>query len=316
MSLHGLQGSNAGISDGRHRLHRIGGARRAAARRPSGDGARSRSGEGRASGRARRDADRRRDWARPSVSASALAGADAVIHTAFERSPRGIEKDREALETMLASLTRARPPAASAGPFIYTSGVWVLGNTTRPADEDSADRSAPPTSAGGRAHEQIVLDAGNERPAHDRRPARHRLWRVARHRVRPAEGRAERADARDRTGQESLADASTIATWRICTCGCCRRPTRAASSTRTTKTDERVNDIVEAIADHLTQRPDIRHMPLPEARRKLGTYADALALDQRVRSPRARRSAGRRRCRASPPTCRGCSKNSGAAAGS
>jgi hypothetical protein len=49
-----------------------------------------------------------------------------------------------------------------------------------------------------------------------------------------------------------------------------------------------VNDIVEAIADHLTQRPDIRHMPLPEARRKLGTYADALALDQRVRSPRAR----------------------------
>jgi nucleoside-diphosphate-sugar epimerase len=54
------------------------------------------------------------------------------------------------------------------------------------------------------------------------------------------------------------------------------------------ETDERVNDIVEAIADHATQRPEIRHMPLPEARRKLGTYADALALDQRVRSPRAR----------------------------
>ena len=29
-------------------------------------------------------------------------------------------------------------------------------------------------------------------------------------------------------------------------------------------------------------------MPLPEARAKLGTYADALALDQIVRSPRAR----------------------------
>jgi nucleoside-diphosphate-sugar epimerase len=52
--------------------------------------------------------------------------------------------------------------------------------------------------------------------------------------------------------------------------------------------DERVNDIVEAIAGHLTQRPDVRHMPLPEARRKLGPKADALALDQRVRSPRAR----------------------------
>jgi nucleoside-diphosphate-sugar epimerase len=54
------------------------------------------------------------------------------------------------------------------------------------------------------------------------------------------------------------------------------------------ETDERVNEIVDAIADHLSQRPDIRHMPMPEARRKLGTYADALALDQRVRSPRAK----------------------------
>ncbi len=54
------------------------------------------------------------------------------------------------------------------------------------------------------------------------------------------------------------------------------------------ETDERVNDIVEAIAGHMTPRPDIRHMPMPEARRKLGTYADALALDQRVRSPRAK----------------------------
>jgi hypothetical protein len=29
-------------------------------------------------------------------------------------------------------------------------------------------------------------------------------------------------------------------------------------------------------------------MPMAEARRKLGPYAEALALDQRVRSPRAR----------------------------
>jgi hypothetical protein len=35
-------------------------------------------------------------------------------------------------------------------------------------------------------------------------------------------------------------------------------------------------------------RPDVRHMPLAEARKKMGEYADALALDQIVRSPRAR----------------------------
>jgi hypothetical protein len=34
-------------------------------------------------------------------------------------------------------------------------------------------------------------------------------------------------------------------------------------------------------------RPDVRHVPMAEARAKLGPYADALALDQIVRSPRA-----------------------------
>jgi len=52
--------------------------------------------------------------------------------------------------------------------------------------------------------------------------------------------------------------------------------------------DESVTDIVDAIAGHVRMRPDIRHVPLPEARTKMGPYADALALDQRVRSPRAR----------------------------
>ncbi|MGE3189742.1 MAG: hypothetical protein AB7N90_08675, partial [Vicinamibacterales bacterium] len=50
----------------------------------------------------------------------------------------------------------------------------------------------------------------------------------------------------------------------------------------------RVVDIAEAIANHLSQRPDIRNMPIEEARTKLGPYADALALDLVVRSPRAR----------------------------
>jgi hypothetical protein len=52
--------------------------------------------------------------------------------------------------------------------------------------------------------------------------------------------------------------------------------------------DERVNDVVAAIADHVNIRPSIRHVPIEEARHKLGPYADALALDQIMRSPRAR----------------------------
>jgi nucleoside-diphosphate-sugar epimerase len=65
-------------------------------------------------------------------------------------------------------------------------------------------------------------------------------------------------------------------------------PTAAGIIHATDEADERVMDIAEAIAEHVPQRPDIRNMPMTEARKKLGTYADALALDQKVRSPKAR----------------------------
>jgi nucleoside-diphosphate-sugar epimerase len=52
--------------------------------------------------------------------------------------------------------------------------------------------------------------------------------------------------------------------------------------------DERVNDIVSSIAPYLAHSPDVRHVPLDEARAKMGSYAEALSLDQVIRSPRAR----------------------------
>ena len=53
--------------------------------------------------------------------------------------------------------------------------------------------------------------------------------------------------------------------------------------------DERVNDIVGAIKPYLPVKPDVRYVPIEEARNKLGVYADAMALDQRgPQPPRAR----------------------------
>jgi nucleoside-diphosphate-sugar epimerase len=65
-------------------------------------------------------------------------------------------------------------------------------------------------------------------------------------------------------------------------------PTAAGIFHANDEEDERVADIVEAIAGHVPQKPDIRYMPMEEAHKKFGTYADALALDQKVRSPKAR----------------------------
>jgi nucleoside-diphosphate-sugar epimerase len=52
--------------------------------------------------------------------------------------------------------------------------------------------------------------------------------------------------------------------------------------------DETVNDIVAALSEHAKTQPSVRHVPLAEAKQKQGSYAEALALDQIVRSPRAR----------------------------
>jgi nucleoside-diphosphate-sugar epimerase len=56
----------------------------------------------------------------------------------------------------------------------------------------------------------------------------------------------------------------------------------------TDDSDERVTDIADALAAHMTVTPDIRRVPVPEAQAKMGPYADALVLDQVVRSVRSR----------------------------
>lgn len=221
----------------------------------------------------------------PAGFRAALDDAEAVIHTAFEHSPRGVDRDREAIETLIGSL-KSRP-AGTSPVLIYTSAVWVLGMTTRPADEE-APLDPVAHVAWRPAHEQRVLEAGADnglrtvvvRPGIVYGGARglvsdllkdalNGLVRV----VGPGKNRWPTVYDRD------LAELYV----RLL-----QTPDARGIFHANDEGDERVNDIVEAIGEHLPQRPDVRYMPMPEARRKLGVYADALALDQRVRSPRAR----------------------------
>lgn len=212
-----------------------------------------------------------------------LAEAEAIVHTAFEGSTRGVDKDRAAIELLLGALAEGSRAGRT---FIYTSGVWVLGSTTRPADETTP--VAPAEHVKWRpVHEQLVLDAGQNglrtvvvRPgivyggsrgivSDLLKDALNGLVRV----IGPGKNRWPTVYDRD------LAELYV----RLLQAPDARGVFHASD-----EGDERVIDMVDAIAGHLTQRPDVRHMPLPEARRKLGPKADALALDQRVRSPRAR----------------------------
>lgn len=221
------------------------------------------------------------DLAKPESYASAAASAEAWIHAAIDYSTRGAELDQLTADTLL---TAAR--SAGGGLFIYTSGVWVLGEAPEPVDE-TAPVNPIPHSAWRAPIEKAVLKAstGAIRTAVVRpgivygggrgivgdllKDANNGLVRV----VGSGENHWPLVYDRD------LGDlyARLIAS-----------PDAKGIYHANDEGDERVNDIVEAIREAAHVRPSLRHVPLAEARKKTGTYADALALDQKVRSPRAR----------------------------
>jgi len=223
-----------------------------------------------------------------SYRASAEA-QDGYIHTAFDaRSGQGPSLDRHVLETILAA---ARRPRTAGNPVparfvIYTSGVWILGRTPEPATEDSPINPVDHVSWRP-VHERLVMDANSERlRAIIVRPglvygggtgyvsdlfkaASNGLIRVV------GDGNNHWPLVYDRDLGDLYARLAG-------------RDDAAGVYHANDEGDERVNDIVDAIKPYLPLKPDVRHVPIEEARHKMGTYADALALDQKVRSPRAR----------------------------
>jgi len=220
---------------------------------------------------------------------AAAEAQEGYVHAARDSMPgRGPAIERIAIDTILAAARRPRTgPAADEKRFvIFTSGLWVLGPALQPAAEDAPLN--PLLLASHRPeHERLVLEAGVDglrtmvvRPGvvygegkgmigDIFKSATNGLVRV----VGDGSNRWPLVYARD------LADLyAKLAV----------NPQASGIFHANDEGDERVNDIVSAISQYLPVRPDVRHVPIEEARAKMGPYADALALDQIVRSPRAR----------------------------
>jgi nucleoside-diphosphate-sugar epimerase len=217
-------------------------------------------------------------------------GQDGYVHAAYDSSSgRGPAIEQAALETIIAAAKRPRTAGATAPLkrfIIYTSGVWILGRTLEPASED-APINPIAASAFRPAHEQLVLDAANEhlrticvRPgvvygggdgmvSDIFKAANNGLVRVV------GDGNNHWPLVYDRDLADLYARLAA-------------HPEASGIYHANDEGDERVNDIVGAIKPYLPVRPDVRYVPIEEARHKMGVYADAHALDQVVRSPRAR----------------------------
>jgi nucleoside-diphosphate-sugar epimerase len=225
----------------------------------------------------------------PASFQSSAEGQDGYIHAAYDsRSNQGPAIEQAAIALLLDAARRPRTAGAAAPKrfVIYTSGVWILGRTPVPANED-APVNPIAVSAFRPAHEQLVLAAhgdqlrtvvvrpgvvyggGNGLVSELFKSASNGLVRVI------GDGNNHWPLVYDR----DLADLYA------------RLVARADASGifhANDEGDERVNDIVGAIKPYLPVKPDVRYVPIDEARHKMGSFADALALDQVVRSPRAR----------------------------
>src|SRR4051812_9666180 len=218
------------------------------------------------------------DLLEPASWRDAAAAADGAIHAAAEYGPRARQVDASAVD-VLTSL-----PSKDGRFIVYTSGIWVLGPAPAPVDERATLNPAELVSWRP-AHEQRVLDAAGVRPIVIRpgivyggsrgiladifKDVANGLVRV----VGNGDNHWPLIYERD-LGELYL---------RVVITGAASGVYHAND-----EGDETVNDLVDAIGAHAKVRPSVRHVPLAEARQKMGPYADALALDQIVRSPRAR----------------------------
>lgn len=101
----------------------------------------------------------RGDLSQTGVLAKAAAGAGAVVHCALQLTPDGGELDQKAVTAMLAALE------GSGKPFVYTSGVWVIGDTRGKVVAELAPLRPPPIVAWRAGVEKLVLESAQRRVA-------------------------------------------------------------------------------------------------------------------------------------------------------
>jgi nucleoside-diphosphate-sugar epimerase len=225
------------------------------------------------------------DLAEPATLAAGARDVEGVIHTANSNDERAGAADRAAVTAMLAAL------AGSGKPFVYTSGIWVLGDTGgREVDED--EPLHPLSLVAWRpAVEELVLAAGGDgvratvvRPGivygHGGGiPAM--LVAAARDK-----GVVRTVGSGDNHWPLVFADDLADLYRRMLERAEAGSLFHAAAEHRTQK------EVAEAAATAGGAEGRVEAWPLDEARGKLGGFADALALDQRISSARARAQLG------------------------
>lgn len=211
------------------------------------------------------------------------ARADAVVHCAFEASPEKVTVERGALEAMLDAV---RPGRA----FLYTSGCWVYGSRGDALVGEDAPLQPLEHVAWRPAHEQLVLSQDGRLRALVIRPGIVYGDGTGIPGGMVEEARAGRlqvvGDGANRWStvrHDALGELYALAVEHREAHGIFNATNGAAVP---------YVEVARAASRAAGRNGEVEFLSLEEARRTLGTYADALACDQQLDSTRAARELG------------------------
>jgi nucleoside-diphosphate-sugar epimerase len=205
----------------------------------------------------------------------------AAIHLAQEYSADTAQLDRQIADAVLEEFR------LTGRPFLYTSGVWVLGNTGAQEADETTPVNPTPLVAWRPEHEQLVLQAQGPRgivirPAmvygrgggfagdFQRQARQHGVVRY----VGPGDNRWPLVHVDDLAGLYVLALQAPAGSLYFASAG----------------PSMQVQDVARAAAAPFGAR--VESIPVAEARLSLGLMADALTLDQSISSRKAMRELG------------------------
>jgi nucleoside-diphosphate-sugar epimerase len=214
----------------------------------------------------------------PQTYQDAAAECSTLVHAAADLAKGMVGPDKAAVEALLAAAARGARPKT----FLYTSGVWVLGNTGESAVDETTPIQPLPLVAWRPAHELMVQNATVVRGivlrpgcVYGKSGGMTGNWFEGAHKKKEM---TVVGDGRNRWAMvhvDDLADAYV----------------RAAQSglsgevfNVTDRSRDTVGEMAAAAARAAHYSGEIRFLPVAEASRSMGGFAEALAADQHVES--------------------------------
>ena len=226
------------------------------------------------------------DLRQPETIAAAARAAEGVIHTANTNDASSPQVDAAVVRAILEAL------ADSNKPFVYTSGVWVLGSTGNKIADESTPVNPTPLVAQRPGIEQEVLAGKNRgvrtiviRPAlvYGRGGS---IPRMLAQSARETGGARYVGNGENRWPFVDVDDLAQLYALAL------EKAAAGSLYNASHGPSYRVREVAEAASIGAGAKGKTQSMPLDEARKTMYAFADALVLDQQISGEKARKELG------------------------